>query len=267
MRGGDSWLSASIPPVCPKHDSRFGAGFSLIELLVVIAIIGILTGLMIPALTALKGAGEVTKSAYDLLSTLETARAYAMANNTYVWVGFFEEDGVAAAAMPAATGTGRVVLSVVAAKDGLQGFDPTAIASASNKLDASRLVQLGKLVRMGNVHLASFPDGANSGESFDDRPAAGSDYARIGGAMPPTSSAFPFPFPVGNPAPTPQYTFAKTLQFNPRGECRVNATYDMRPVVEIGLQPARGNTVDTNSKNVVAVQITGVAGNVKIYRR
>jgi prepilin-type N-terminal cleavage/methylation domain-containing protein len=259
-------LSSNCPLITRKQNHAC-EGFSLIELLVVIAIIAILTALMIPALTSLKGAGEVTKSAYDLVGTLETARAYAIANNTYVWVGFFEEDGSALTSVPATNGTGRVVLSVVASKDGLQGFDANSSASASNKLDAIRLVQLGKLVKMGNVHLAAFPDGANTGDSFDARPAAGSDYARIGGTNPPTSSKFPFQFPVGNPAPTPQYTFVKTLQFNPRGECRVNSTYDLRQVVEIGLQQAHGNILDTRSSNVIAVQITGVAGNAKIYRR
>jgi hypothetical protein len=49
-------------------------------------------------------------------------------------------------------------------------------------------------------------------------------------------------------------------------------TYDIRRVVEIGLVQTHGNVAPTPSAgnyagNVVAVQINGFAGDVKIYRR
>ncbi len=261
-RRGGSFFRRNPRDILPI-ESRVGGspGFSLVEILVVIAIIALLTGFMAPIFTSLKGAGEITKSAHDLANVLEIARAHAITHNTYVWVGFFEENGFPL------TGTSEIVISVVASRDGLQGFDPNASESASNSLSASRLIQLGKLIRMGNIRLASFSDGLNTGEDFDTRPAVGSNEARIGGTNPPSSSKFPFQYPVGNPAPSPKYTFKKTLQFNPRGECRVNSTYDMRPVVEIGLQPIHNKDSNTKNKNACAVQISGVAGTVKIYRQ
>ena len=67
---------------------------------------------------------------------------------------------------------------------------------------------------------------------------------------------------------TAQYNFTKAIEISPRGEVRVNNTnYSVKPVVEIGLQPTYGTLVDTANRNVAAVQITGVLGNVKIYRR
>jgi hypothetical protein len=100
-------------------------------------------------------------------------------------------------------------------------------------------------------------------------------------AAPTTNTQFPFQYPVASPAPTAQYTFQKTLQFNPRGENTINSglgvggvTYDIKRIVEIGLIQTHGNVAPTPTPsagnyvgNVVAVQINGFAGDVKIYRR
>ena len=49
--------------------------------------------LIAPAFTSLKSAGDVTNAAYTIKGVLDTARTYAKANNTYTWVGFYEENG------------------------------------------------------------------------------------------------------------------------------------------------------------------------------
>jgi prepilin-type N-terminal cleavage/methylation domain-containing protein len=265
--------------------------FSLIELMVVIAIIVLVSALIAPAFRSLKGAGDVTSAAYTVKSVLEQARTYAMANNTYTWVGFYEEDVSQPSTNPPTPGVGRLVMSIVAANDGLQGFDPIAVASPTNRLDIARLIQVGKLIKIENVHLPLFaiPTGT-AGNSFDSRPAVQNDPvvgyndSRFGelNASPPNtapvsnngSSKFPFQYPVGDPVPNAQYTFTKTLQFDPRGEGRINSSYDVRPVIEIGLLPTHGNVAPTPTPsagnyagNVVAVQLNGFAGNVKVYRR
>src|SRR5947207_12340912 len=66
--------------------------FTLLEMLVVMGIIAILMVLVAPAFTTIKGGTDVTSAAYTVKSVLDTARTYAKANNTYTWVGFFEED-------------------------------------------------------------------------------------------------------------------------------------------------------------------------------
>jgi len=283
--GCPPWLAGAI------RRRRLTSGFTLIELLVVIGIMILLTVLLTPAFTNLKSAGDVTSAAYTIKGVLEQGRTYAMANNTYTWVGFYEEDVSQPSKNPPIPGVGRLVMSIVAAKDGVQGFDPIAVAGPTNRLDPRRLIQIGKLIKIDNVHLPLFtiPTGT-TGNTFDTRPAIQNDPAvgyndsRFGelNAAPPNtapvsnngSSKFPFQYPVGDPVPPAQYNFAKTLQFDPRGEGRINGTYDVRPVIEIGLLSTHGNIGPTPTPsagnypgNVVAVQLNGVAGNVKIYRR
>src|SRR5438477_13099732 len=266
-------------------------GFSLIELLVVIAIIVLVTALILPTFTSIKSAGDLTSAAYTIKGVLEQARTYAMANNTYTWVGFYEEDVSQPSTNPPTPGVGRLVISIVAAKDGVQGFDSTSVASSTNRLDIARLIQVGKLTKIDNVHLPLFaiPTGT-PGNTFDTRPAVQNDpvvgyndtrFRELNASPPNTSpvsnngsSKFPFQYPVGNPVPNAQYTFTKTLQFDPRGEGRINSTYDVRPVIEIGLLSTHGNVAPTPTPsagnyigNVVAVQLNGFAGNVKVYRR
>ncbi|PYK14730.1 MAG: hypothetical protein DME55_14720, partial [Verrucomicrobia bacterium] len=98
-------------------------GFTLLELLIVVGIVALLMVLIAPAFTYIKGGTDVTSAAYTIKSVLDTARTYAKANNTYTWVGFYEEDVSQSSVIPApdprCTGcVGRVVISIVASKDG-----------------------------------------------------------------------------------------------------------------------------------------------------
>ena len=68
------------------------SAFTLLELLIVVGIIGLLMVLIAPAFTTIKGGTDVTSAAYTIKGVLDTARTYAKANNTYTWVGFYEED-------------------------------------------------------------------------------------------------------------------------------------------------------------------------------
>src|SRR5262249_49692606 len=75
-----------------QRDPESIRGFTLIELLIVVGIIGVLLVLIAPAFTSIKGGTDVTSAAYTIKGVLDTARTYAKANNTYVWVGFYEEN-------------------------------------------------------------------------------------------------------------------------------------------------------------------------------
>jgi len=170
-------------------------------------------------------------------------------------------------------------MSIVASKDGTKVYDAN-----STSIDPTRLIQVGKLVKLENIHLGLLPLGTGTppGDTFDSRPlptpapANDSRFGELNGSptAPTTNSQYPFQYPVGSPA-LAQYTFQKTLQFNPRGESTINSglgvggvvTYDVKRIVEVGLQATHGTQVDTISPNLVAVQITGFGGSVKIYRR
>jgi prepilin-type N-terminal cleavage/methylation domain-containing protein len=238
--------------------------FTLIELLVVMGIITVLMVLVVPAVTNLKGSGDITNAAYTVSGALEQARSYALGKNTYVWVGFYEEDVSQPATSPATPGVGRVVISIVASKDGTTIYDPNNPAA----IDPTRLVQVGKLTRIQNAHLATFPDGTGTDSTFDTRPAVTYNTARIGDTTPPNPSVTPFQYPVGMPAPTAQYTFVKAIQFSPQGEARINnSNFSLKTTAEIGLRPTHATIVDNVSPNVVAIQFSAISGDTKIYRR
>ena len=270
------------PP--PDHKSH---AFTLVELVVVIAIAAVLTALLVPAFTNLKGANDLINAAYIIKGVLEQARTYARVNNTYAWVGFYEENGAIASTNPPTAGSGRLVISSTASADGT-----TVYGSAPGAMDPTRLTQLGKLVKIDNVHLPLLAVGTGMGATFDTRPAlqfepvAGYNYSRFGElnaasphTAPFTNSQYPFQYPLGNPAPTAQYLFLKTLQFSPRGESRINGNnYDVRRVVEIGLLQTHGSTVPaaangagtstaTYEGNIIAIQISGFGSAITLYRR
>jgi type II secretory pathway pseudopilin PulG len=272
--------------VSPPPDHKPHA-FTLLELVAVIATVAVLTALLVPAFTNLKGASDLTNAAYTIKGVLEQARTYARINNTYAWVGFYEENGSIASTNPPTAGSGRLVITSAASVDGT-----TVSGSAPGAMDPTRLMQLAKLVKIDNVHLPLLAIGTGTGATFDTRPVlqfepvAGYNYSRFGElnaasphTAPYTNSQYPFQYPVGNPASTAQYLFLKTLQFSPRGESRINGNnYDVRRVVEIGLLQTRGSTVPaaangagtstaTYNGNIIAIQISGFGSTITIYRR
>jgi type II secretory pathway pseudopilin PulG len=246
------------------------SAFTLLELLIVIGIIALLLVLIAPAFTTIKSAGDVTSAAYTVKGVLDTARTYAEANNTYTWVGFYEEDVSQSSTNPATAGIGRLVMSIVASKDGtmlytiplnslwtLDGLAPNPIT----------LIQVGKLIKIDNLHLKTFPAATATPppDTFDTRPVATSTD-QIGDVTPP-NPYLAFHYPV-NVLPA-QYTFTKVVQFSPRGEGVIdNSNYTLATVAEVGVEPTHGATVPASiPANVVAVQFTGIGGNVRIYRR
>jgi hypothetical protein len=199
---------------------------------------------------------------------LEQARNYALINKTYTWVGFFEENESTALTNPATAGSGRLVISIVASKDGTIVYEQPVV-SPTTPMDTGKLVQISKLVKLDNVHLHTFPNGTGTGEgnTFPTRPLVPGGFpenAKIGDTSPPDSLR-PFQYPVGSGSPSTQYIFKKLIEFSPRDESRVNnINYTIRGVLEVGIQPMRGSTVD-DSKDC-AIQVTGFGGNIKVYQ-
>ena len=245
--------------------------FTLLELLIVISIIAILMVLLAPAFTSLKSADDVTSAAYTIKGVLDSARTYAKANNTYTWVGFFEED--VSSTTPGTQGIGRLVVSIVASKDGTIIYDPTNPAQQDL---TTGVIQVGKLVKIDNVHLWTHTDSpSGTGSTFPTRRNVSGGYC-IGDTTPGNSTT-PFGYPVGSPAPASQYTFRKAIQFSPRGEARINNStvdangaerFPLQSSAEIGLEPTQGSSVPASIPgNVFAVQFTGIGSNVSVYRQ
>src|SRR6476646_3442456 len=171
------------------NSQRCRAAFTLIELLIVVGIIGLLLVLIAPAFTYIKGGTDVTSAAYTVKGVLDTARTYAKANDTYVWVGFYEEDVSQSSTTPTATaGIGRIVISIVASKNGTMLY--TMPLASSFTLDGApnqtALIQVGKLVKIDNLHLKTFSAPTSTPpplDTFNTRPAP-TPTAQIGDTTP-----------------------------------------------------------------------------------
>jgi type II secretory pathway pseudopilin PulG len=227
--------------------------------MVVIAIIAILMVLLVPALAGLKGARDFTNSAYTIKGVLEQARTYALAKHTYVWVGFFEENRES----PTTPGTGRVIVSVVASRDGTRVYSDTI--SDPPPLSPASLVQISKLQRMENTHLERITDVAllRTDVPVDQYHVGHEDFAKrvqFNGSKIPNNTTFSYPL-----TGTPQYTFTKIIQFNPQGDASKIADSPTR-TIEIGLRPTHGSAVDYNGRNLVVIQLAGITGQSKLIR-
>lgn len=238
--------------------------------------------LMIPAFNSVNSAGNVTKAAAGIVSILEQARAYAMANNTYVFVGIAEVDSsVDAAAKPQVTTGpapyGRIAVAIVASKDGTRGYDVnnpgngTTGSWVDNYANGANLVAISKLQRFENVHLADSLNGFGATVPSTGgmaRPAILSNSYVIRNAPFPSPCSTPFDWPLGQALNSGQYSFKKVINYDPQGVARIQYatnTDTIAQYMEIGLQQTHGTVVSTGA-NVAAIQQDPITGATRTYR-
>jgi Tfp pilus assembly protein FimT len=254
------------------------SAFSMLELLVVMMIMLVVGALVVPVVNSLNAAGNLTQACYEITATLEQARAYAMANNTYVFVGIAEVDAsVNPATVPqvdsGVSPYGRVAIAVVASKDGAKHYMETTSAQGSdwqaNYADASKpeykglhLASICKLRRLENVHLS----GSVASLGAMARPSVDPSYVLGNSAC---VSQTPFSWPLGSQLGGGyQYRFDKILQFDPQGVVRITAASNGSTIsrwIEVGLAQAQGNRVSANA-NAGVIQIDTLSGATRIYR-
>jgi len=224
-------------------------------LLIVIGIIGLLLVLIAPAFTTIKGGSDVTSAAYTIQGALDTARTYAKANNTYAWLGLSGSIG--------SNVTGSIALSVVASKDGTD-IGTSVNQSPGNRVNITTLVTpVAKVIRLDNAHIGDTGTPTNNGTDFESRATVNINY-RIGATGTQYDSDYYF---------IEQGTqFDRWIRFSPRGEAVVKGgDTQIAQYAEVGFLPTHGTIlaagIDPASGNLVAIQISGFGGNVRIYRR
>lgn len=213
---------------------RFLCGFTVLELLTVMGVIAVLMGMLLPAVSAWRGAGDISKTIYDVSGLLEAARTQAMARNSYVWVGFASDQDASSAV--------NEKQLVVAVKTSPDGAKPPNLNSAS-------LINLGKPETFRNVQLSASLDTYNGKKPVADKQLAS------------TSSADSFSATRNGI----NYTFSKILEFNSVGEVRILNEAQPSRWIEIGLLPTHGLVVDTQG-NSAALQIGGLTGQARVFR-
>src|SRR6476646_1493510 len=249
--------------------------FTLLELMLVIGVIVLVSTFVVPAFTNLKSSGDVNTAVYNIGGVLEQARSYAMANHTYVWVGFEEVDASKDPSVnPQTIGTGRIAVAVVASRDGTRGYDITNNSllnpAWTNYNNGASLVGINKLLRFENLHMAPFFSTIpNSGNTT--RPIVSSGSYQLGNttANPnPGNCVTPFDWPLGSAIGAGQYSFTRVINFDPEGVARIQYTNNTDQIVaymELGLQQSHGSVV-SSSPNAAALQIDCMTGSVRRYR-
>jgi prepilin-type N-terminal cleavage/methylation domain-containing protein len=292
-RIGLSVQRAQAPLRRPRSlQRRRTRAFTLLELLIVVGIIGLLLVLLAPAFTTIKGGTDFTNAVYGIQGSLEYARTYAKANNTYVFVGFAEVDSsfdpsVSPQVTTGPTPYGRVAVALVASKDGTRHFQYATTDQGNdwqlNYDDSTKpeyrgghLVAVGKLQRYENSHfLVDFP-------SWTPTDHPNSNMARYQPTGPPyilgnasSSSVTPFSWPLGSPLSSGyQYRFDRVVYFDPSGVARIATATNANAIVqvmEIDFQPTHGTLVpaiptNQDTGNQAAIQIAPMSGEIRVYR-
>jgi len=79
-------LKTSLAPGKPNQ-----TGFTLMELLVVVSIITFLAAVSIPSISSLSKSGNFSNDVQKIADLANQARTIARAENTYVWMGFYQQ--------------------------------------------------------------------------------------------------------------------------------------------------------------------------------
>jgi prepilin-type N-terminal cleavage/methylation domain-containing protein len=243
-------------------------GYSLVEILIVLSVASLLSVLVATGLQAVLGSAYSSEVS-DLSDILVRARAHAMANNTYVFVGIQEVDASQPGSGVQVPGTGRVGVTVVASNDGTRIYS-TAAPTALTPANSGRLTVVSPLRHFENMHITTTPvsgtlPNTSTGTSYNVASSSGTTKS---------TSLTTFTWPL---AGTAQYSFGNNassagtvIQFSPQGEAQVVTGANSDSVlqwIEIDLVPTHAASTSTSSsKNAATILIDGSSGSVSTYR-
>jgi len=232
------------------------SAFTLIELIVVLAVIGILVAMGSFAFQGLLSSNQFSRNVYQLADEVKLARSYALANNTYVYLGLTEVDRTQnPGSTPQVPGIGRVDVGLVATTDGVS-FDST-------NYNGNNLMLVRPVACLDMLHIASSLPAATSGGMA--RPSANVTNLNSGSPLFATS----FSLPLGTPLGAGQYNLSLSIPFNPQGAITING--NAVQYVEIDLLPCLGSVspsspASSSQGNQAAVIVDGSTGAVTVCR-
>lgn len=237
----------------PSLQQKITTGFTLLELLVVTSMVGFLSMMTGPAVYNLATRGKFANSLIQASSALEMAHEYAVANDTYTYVGFTEPDS-----------EGKILVAIFGARDGSSGgisdLNSPAVYEISDARTAgpSSLILLDKLTKLeGTILTDSLPTGN-----------ALNNHSEL------SENASPLPERANGDATQFTYqsnaygtvNFQRTVQFTPEGMARVSPVTP--EAIRIVLIPVKGNPAKPirDEAAASAISITGITGQVKVYQ-
>lgn len=216
------------PAACP------GKAFSLLELLLTIGIIGMLSGLMMPAMTSLVSANQFSGNVYQVSDLLKFAQAEARAKQSFVRVGF---------APCEVQGSQAVKMVAFLAADG----------SGENLVPGNQ-IPLSRVVLLKNSRLIGWTE-------------LGEDTRQLRANANPVSVGTTDDPPVS--LSMPDVVFQHVLTFTPRGEAILKESVSpgdgYETSIDVSLRQAKGLATPANAQEG-AVLIDGATGSAVVIR-
>jgi prepilin-type N-terminal cleavage/methylation domain-containing protein len=265
-----------------KHSAK-SSGFTLVEVLTVITIMLVLASLSAMTVPGIISSQTMSQAASDISQTLDDARSYAIANHTYVFVGFEEVSAANVSALGSqaqatSSAGGRIAVTVVASQDGTNNSTSTA-----PYFNSANLVAISKLKIFSGVHMADLTGLTTTSGPMAARVATATNL----GANSTTGGTALYTWPLGSSGGNVSYSFfpSQVIVFDQEGTASLvttstytSTTYSsgltLSPAwLEIGLQFTHGSIVPTAPTSstlptgqIASIQLDGVTGGNRVLR-
>jgi prepilin-type N-terminal cleavage/methylation domain-containing protein len=218
--------------------SSRSSGFSLVELLVVLAIIALMTALLSPALSSLSQSQNFSANVAEISNLIKQAKANAMAQNTFVWLGF---------ASSTSNGSPLIAISAVAGTGGL-----------STDLANGNTAPVMKPLVLRNVQIVSSV-GLNFSATLNNPAVYNTTNNTDLLSFTPTPSVSFSQSVAGQTT-----TFTPVIIFTPDGEATLETPTQPFQCIGIGLKA--GPLAAVNAQ-VAAIQISGLSAEPTLFRQ